>query len=60
MRTQPTVHTMVKWVPLPEDRKADYLIGMRLLAEMLHEIKDKAIAAGTWPIKVDETQPIKK
>lgn len=49
----------VKLVAMPADHTTDYVSGMCILADMLHQAKEQAIAAGTWPVMVSvETQPV--
>jgi len=38
---------------LPAEKKADYLRGMCILADILHQTKDAAVVAGTWPVKIE-------
>lgn len=42
----------VQKTQLPDDRKADFLRGMCILADILHQTKDAAIVADTWPVKI--------
>ncbi|MBV5322574.1 MAG: hypothetical protein JZU60_01915 [Ilumatobacteraceae bacterium] len=48
----------VKLVAMPAERVTDYINGYSILADMLHQAKEQAIAAGTWPVLVSDTQPV--
>ncbi len=49
----------VKLVAMPAERVTDYITGYRILADMLHQAKEQAIAAGTWPVLVSaDNQPV--
>ena len=43
----------VQKTQLSEQQKADFLRGMSILADILHQAKDAAVVAGTWPVKIE-------